>query len=580
MRKWLALALCLVFVLWWAMATPQRKGAREDAMASVVPAGHGIASSATPGLEAGRLSITPPRPESVVATCEFFVTNEQGEPLEGVRVAPDMAEFGASLTGADGTTRIVWPEMDEACLTVAFDLDGYCSTKKVLDVEDPTCRVVLVRPSAVRGVVRDREGNPPAPGCLVLAWPQEMGKSPEPAPFLPIVLDGVLDPTPEGIRVAVAGSDGSFRLEGISSRVPYFCLAGGKGAISDVKAIVRGMEEIELDTRRVYGARLEYRTAEGTPFQLSPTLTRSKHMRFWSDEAGIIGASIGGLGALLAGASPGLRAEGSQADIALFFSEREGERVGPCHYFLELPGYEPVELEFFATPLELGMLEVVLTLQNQAPVRGRVRVSFTGVQGEILRLQRSLARGNPGARVMVLHLEEPSTARLFRLGFDADLDRPVVLEDVPAGSYLARVVSWDQLVVHPEKGAAGQSLVVEGGVEAEFVVDLSEFGAIRVVLVDGEQPRSEAMARLSLCAGEPQWKDGGGYSLPGIATRTFHRPPFGFALVRSGQYTLKLTEPAATGAGSHPELASCTVQAGLISRSRFAIDARGLPGAR
>ncbi|MCC7535139.1 MAG: hypothetical protein IT379_02930 [Deltaproteobacteria bacterium] len=346
--------------------------ARDDGLGSLDAAPRGPSAAARADPVADSIARAGARRATLLV-----VDAESGRPIESARVLSG----DRAIATTDGTGRAMFDVgVDETTALVVRAAD-HRPVSVGPPADEREVRVSLETGAAIAGSVVTEAGTP-VTGVRVLAW------APGSTPPRP---DALVDDAAAGVESATALTDGAgrFRLGELQSGRTYAIASARAGFVSFPATLIAACpsDGVRIELRQLYLARIHVEADDGGviafPSGFSPYPPPSVNLgRFAPQLARWTGPAC----ALAAAgvADPSLRLDAGESvsplDQTLWFTGAEDrDAIGPFHYFVRTPGFEPARAEVSAYRVGPGLRTNVVRVRR-LPDRGRasLRIRLAG----------------------------------------------------------------------------------------------------------------------------------------------------------------------------------------------------------
>jgi hypothetical protein len=358
------------------------------------------------------------------------------------------------------------------------------------------------------------------------------------------------------LQIATTDDLGHFRLAGLDPLMGYMLYVAGKGLIS-FDPLGPGVSPstssfVEVHAKFLYGTKLVFRDADGSPPKLAPGLNGRWHGDAKALDTGRVTPVFAGPWlARLIGLDEQSDLDSTYDRVCYFQSSVAQSAAVVFEFASALPGYDGISARIDA-PLVVDALSVQrLAISQSCDGFGSVVVAGTPTEGmkDIL----AAAGLNGGCR---LRLRDVAGAIEIEAPIRSFPDGAAVIDGIPHGEYEATFLAPHQLMRFP-MSATGMTLGI-GHDPAAIRLPLSEWGGLSI---------------------DVETAGGFGYDgcLSGTLTRVrggesdelrFAAPPYFVPLLPAGDYVLELRQLEFRGSAQ----ATVEIQQGRATRTSFRIE--------
>jgi len=449
----------------------------------------------------GKMESTPDDPQgeraTVTATREALIhvidQNQVGIPDASVfaidysRRAPSMKDLGR--TDHDG--RLQPDQVFSPPIWIAAKREGYVTGEVFIEEPVPSqIDLVLSQGRSLTGtVVIGSSGTPVGAGTRVLAWPSDYRIPPRDLAERAFARD-------PRCNCAVTDGNGRFTFAELPPEVPVSLVAGGPGYAMavPVSGAVPGPEPVLLTVLPLYGAHVRLVEPDGQPIAYGTGLLPKASLPVKLSAANAQYVYQPSFSLDLCGLPEPPRYGSAASELYLFTSAEGAGRVGPLTYRVAFLGYEPVQRQFWATPLSEGLNEVAITLTPTQVPRATLLVHFENVPAEAKRIQ--FCQGGVG-KLKVRSVESRELVEFAVMDYSED---SLTIPGIPQGIYTFSFVTYSAFFSFTGAEGTGGDVLVGPGV-TEWSVDLGGTGLLEIELYRQDGTRYTGVSVMTITQG-------------------------------------------------------------------------------
>lgn len=388
-------------------------------------------------------------------------------------------------------------------------------------------------------------GTPVPAGIHVLAWSMA-----DTRPAREFASDALHER--DGLH-AVTSSDGRFEIRGFDRSQTYYVTAGGDGLMrkQPLRAIAPDAIDLSIEVDVAFGAVVSLLDAQShEPVRVPGSFWPFGAVKTRVDDATLTHFVPGGAESILAGVDAKWfeHRDSYSHHVTLCSSPSRRESVGPFTIHAELPGYEPVEAEFFAEPLSQGVHQVELLLTPRATHWGQLQVESVGIlAGGPVATRTRLPAG-----FVVLRDERGGTLRyaMSELGTGH-----WTFEPIPVGQYRATVVLHSGLTRLPPGEALSISIQSE---PATLLFPVDQLGTVEVLVRDEDRATYTAAMTLDV-----ERQSGATHSVG------FESAPYLVQGLTPGEYSIRVLSPFLSRSAADGGTGQIVIRGGEVSVLEF-----------
>ncbi|NOT29440.1 MAG: hypothetical protein HOP15_03220 [Planctomycetes bacterium] len=270
-------------------------------------------------------------------------------------------------------------------------------------------------------------------------------------------------------------NDGAFKLEGLGFGGRIRISAGRVGGVSEQSVDIDvPNSQVVLTLTTLFVAALDIHAGNEVAGTLKPTVDPGPRLQVLDDEAVRLPLELGPI------CGVGQLEWDPLRPVFLFRRRTPAERLGPLFYDWEVPGYEPLHVQFEAIPFSGSIVVVDAPLRPSGVAMGTLTVSIDGPEF----VRRALERG-------VVHLHDTANNQNIK----SELSRARPLGPIPVGVYEMRI--HDQLGFGSILPVASEAIRVSTS-GSEVRVDAQAWGVLEfeVVPEGGGDARPNSHAKV------------------------------------------------------------------------------------
>ena len=448
----------------------------------------------------------------------LLVMDPDGRPIDGALVESIPEGLFSGTTEATGLLECEERSFSRPPLARISAL-GRGERRIYLDWAQSRITVVLRPEILLRGILTPPACNP----ATVLCWERD-----SPPPFEELSRYKFKTTTLP---------DGTFSLSGLSEDRQYHVQAASSGWAVVKPALIRVSEGdgdgLVLSAQRLYGACIRFVEGDGDPLSVSASLMTGRHDYWTSEDERLRPTLLYPVVARLAGVPETYVNDEMSTKLCLFASDLLEPQLGPCEYYLRLPGYEEVDMRYMATPLE-SLTESVCALTELASERGTISVRLENVPQDVAGFL-----GSPIIGALNLRRVDGSE-ETFQVVLSSTA--PSIVEGIPAGSYEWRVKGTRTPFAWPTNGF-GSAVHVRGDETCEIDIDCTSLGCIVLDLHDSLGVALDGQVSFSLAPGQPALDASGRLILRAANRVQFGGRPYCIPVFGPAEYTVRGIEP-------------------------------------
>lgn len=481
----------------------------------------------------------------LATTLVVRTTDLEGSPLPSVELfaetdAQEVPMGRTDVTGAITISRRPQPEF-----RIRARYHGRFEAQADVSIGSTEVVIAVDAGGLVSGRVVFPGGTPVPAGIHVLAWSMA-----DTRPAREFASDALHER--DGLH-AVTSSDGRFEIRGFDRSQTYYVTAGGDGLMrkQPLRAIAPDAIDLSIEVDVAFGAVVSLLDAQShEPVRVPGSFWPFGAVKTRVDDATLTHFVPGGAESILAGVDAKWfeHRDSYSHHVTLCSSPSRRESVGPFTIHAELPGYEPVEAEFFAEPLSQGVHQVELLLTPRATHWGQLQVESVGIlAGGPVATRTRLPAG-----FVVLRDERGGTLRyaMSELGTGH-----WTFEPIPVGQYRATVVLHSGLTRLPPGEALSISIQSE---PATLLFPVDQLGTVEVLVRDEDRATYTAAMTLDV-----ERQSGATHSVG------FESAPYLVQGLTPGEYSIRVLSPFLSRSAADGGTGQIVIRGGEVSVLEF-----------